>query len=290
MWRSRPDPFRPAARRFRTCPGSKASARSSSPVASRPARESGLQGAGSAWPPTARSRSSSWRLTTSSSRFRRTPTISSPPRVGVVGLAAWMPLSWLAPVRTGENVLVLGATGSVGSVAVQAAKVLGAGRVVAVGRDADRLRHVLELGADATVELGGDDFRERLAAAVDGAPPTVVLDAALGPSARSRAGRCRRRAARIVHVGQSAAPTATLASGLVRGKQLQILGYSNFAVPQDALAQGLRGRRGHAAGGTHPDRRRDVFAGAASEKRGRGRCRAQMRSSCSFRDATGVSL
>jgi NADPH2:quinone reductase len=168
--------------------------------------------------------------------------------VGVVGLAAWMPLSWLAPIRTGENVLVLGATGSVGSVAVQAAKVLGAGRVVAVGRDADRLRHVLELGADATVELGGDDFRERLAAAVDGAPPTVVLDALWGPpleAALAVAGP----GGRIVHVGQSAAPTATIASGLVRGKQLQILGYSNFAVPQDALAKGYADVVAHAVAG-----------------------------------------
>ena len=67
---------------------------------------------------------------------------------GQVGLAAWMPLTWLAPVRTGEVVLVLGATGSVGSVAVQAAKLLGAGRVVGVGRDQSRLDDVGGLGAD----------------------------------------------------------------------------------------------------------------------------------------------
>jgi NADPH2:quinone reductase len=168
--------------------------------------------------------------------------------IGVIGVAAWMPLTWLAPVRPGESVLVLGATGNVGSVAVQAAKILGAGRVVAVGRDAERLAHVRELGADGTVELGGDDFRERLAAAVDGAPPTVVLDALWGPpleAALAVAGP----GGRIVHVGQSAAPTATIASGLVRGKQLQILGYSNFAVPQDALAKGYADVVAHAVAG-----------------------------------------
>jgi len=167
--------------------------------------------------------------------------------LGVVGLAAWMPLSWLAPVRPGESVLVLGATGNVGSVAVQAARILGAGRVVAVGRDADRLQRALDLGADAAVEIG-DDFGERLAASVAEAPPTLVFDALWGAPLESAAA-VTAPGGRIVHVGQSAGPTATLASGLIRGKQLQIQGYSNFAVPQEAIATGYRDLLGHAAAG-----------------------------------------
>ena len=168
--------------------------------------------------------------------------------LGQVGLAAWMSLSWLAPVRAGETVLVLGATGSVGSVAVQVAKLLGASRVVAVGRDHDRLEAVAALGADATVALDGDDFQERLAAAVDGAPPTLVLDLLCGPALEAAAAVAG-AGARIAHVGQSSAPTATFVSGHVRGKQLQILGYSNFAVPLDALARGYADVIGHAAAG-----------------------------------------
>jgi NADPH2:quinone reductase len=168
--------------------------------------------------------------------------------LGQVGLAAWMSLSWLTPVSPGEVVLVLGATGSVGSVAVQVAKLLGAGRVVAVGRDPDRLEAVRALGADETVGLDGEDFRGRLAAAVDGAPPTLVLDLLYGPpleAATTVAGP----GARIAHLGQSAASTATIASGAVRGKQLRLLGYSNFAVPLDVLAQGYRDLIGHAVAG-----------------------------------------
>jgi NADPH:quinone reductase-like Zn-dependent oxidoreductase len=168
--------------------------------------------------------------------------------LGQVGLAAWMSLSWRAPVRPGEAVLVLGATGSVGSVAVQAAKLLGAGRVVAVGRDPARLDRALRLGADAAVALDGDDFPGRLVAAVEGAPPTLVLDLLCGPpleAAMAVAGP----GARIVHVGQSAAPTAALVSGLVRGKQLELLGYSNFAVPLDRLGAGYADVLGHAVGG-----------------------------------------
>ena len=56
--------------------------------------------------------------------------------LGIAGLAGWLPLAWRAPITGGENVLVLGATGSVGLVAVQTAKLLGAARVVAAGRSA----------------------------------------------------------------------------------------------------------------------------------------------------------
>jgi NADPH2:quinone reductase len=168
--------------------------------------------------------------------------------LGQVGLAAWMPLSWLAPVRPGESVLVLGATGNVGSVAVQVAKLLGAGRVVGVGRDEARLELLPELGADGVVALGGDDFRDRLAAAVDDGSPTLVVDTLWGPPLEAAAAVAA-PGARIVHLGQSAGANATIASGLVRGKQLQIFGYSNFAVPSAALAQGYRDLIEHAVAG-----------------------------------------
>jgi NADPH:quinone reductase-like Zn-dependent oxidoreductase len=143
---------------------------------------------------------------------------------------------------------VLGASGAVGSVAVQAAKLLGAGRVVAAGRDATRLERARELGADAVVDLGNEGVGERLAASCDGVAPTLVFDTLWGApieAGLSVAGT----GARILHVGQSAGSAAMMASGLVRGKQLQILGYSNFAVPADELAQGYRDVLEHAAAG-----------------------------------------
>ena len=164
--------------------------------------------------------------------------------LGQVGLAAWMSLSWRAPVREDEVVLVLGATGNVGTVAVRAAKLLGAGRVIAAGRDEARLA---TLGADATVAIG-DDFGDRLAEAVGDAPPTLVLDTLYGPPLEA-ALAVAAPGTRIVHLGQSAAPTITLPSGFVRGKQLELLGYSNFAVPLDALARGYADVVGHAAAG-----------------------------------------
>jgi NADPH2:quinone reductase len=167
---------------------------------------------------------------------------------GIPGLAGWVPLSWLAPVRSGETVLVLGATGSVGSVAVQAAKLLGAGRVVAAGRDEARLERARSLGADDAVRIGGDDDTARLAELFGDAPPTLVFDVLWGePVAAALA--VAARGARVVNLGQSAGPSATLLSGHVRLKALQILGYSNFGVPPDDLAREYRTLLGHASAG-----------------------------------------
>src|SRR3954471_10342512 len=56
---------------------------------------------------------------------------------GIAGLAAWLALEWRAQLREGEAVLVLGASGVVGQIAVQGARLLGAGRVVAAARSED---------------------------------------------------------------------------------------------------------------------------------------------------------
>jgi NADPH2:quinone reductase len=75
--------------------------------------------------------------------------------LGIAGLAGWLALSWRANLRPGEHVLVLGASGAVGAIAVQAARLLGGGRVVAAARSEDGLARARELGAAATVRLDG---------------------------------------------------------------------------------------------------------------------------------------
>lgn len=169
--------------------------------------------------------------------------------LGVAGLAGWLPLVWRAPVHEGETVLVLGATGSVGLVLVQAAKLLGAGRVVAAGRNEEALRRAAERGADATVQLdSADDAAEAIGDACGGEGPSLVCDPLWGPPAEA-AVRAAARGARIVNLGQSAGPEATFASADVRGRQLEILGYSNFAVPRDVLAAEYQRLCEHAARG-----------------------------------------
>jgi NADPH2:quinone reductase len=153
---------------------------------------------------------------------------------GIAGVAGWVPVSRRAPVEPGDRVLVLGATGTVGSVALQAARLLGAERIVAAGRDPAKLERALELGADATVSLDGDDLTERFREACGGDGPTLVFDPLWGEPARAAVDAAA-RGARIVQLGQSAGPEATLTSGSVRLKALSILGHSNFVLSPDEL-------------------------------------------------------
>jgi NADPH2:quinone reductase len=139
-----------------------------------------------------------------------------------------------APVVAGETVLVLGATGTVGLVAMQGARLLGAGRVVAAGRSAPGLERARRLGADAVVSLEEDDLVGAFREACGGDGPTLVVDPLWGEPVVAAAGAAA-RGARIVHIGQSAGPTAPFVSADVRGKQLNVLGFSNFGTPREVM-------------------------------------------------------
>jgi NADPH:quinone reductase-like Zn-dependent oxidoreductase len=133
-------------------------------------------------------------------------------------------------------------------VAVQAARALGAERVVGAGRRPEALARARELGADETVELDGGDLAARLREACGGDGPTFVLDPLWGPPLVAALAAAA-RGARIVQLGQSAGPKATLLSGHVRMKQLQILGYSNFALARNELREAYVELIDHVANG-----------------------------------------
>ncbi len=168
--------------------------------------------------------------------------------LGIAGLAGWLPLAWRAPLRGGENVLVLGATGSVGLVAVQAARLLGAARVVAAGRSEKGLARAVELGADAAVQLDDGDLVTAFKDAFGGEGPSYVFDPVWGAPVAAAVQAAAPRAT-IVNLGQSAGATAELASGAVRFKNLSILGHTNFAVPEDELTEHYHRLVGHVTAG-----------------------------------------
>jgi NADPH2:quinone reductase len=167
---------------------------------------------------------------------------------GIAGMAGWAPVAMRAPVRTDDRVLVLAATGTVGSIAVQGARLLGAARVVAAGRDEAKLRRTLELGADATVTLDGDDLAARFREACGSDGPTLVVDPLWGEPARA-AIEAAAPGARIVQLGQSAAPEATLTSAAIRLKQLSILGYTDFALTPEQRQEMYVGLAEHVVAG-----------------------------------------
>jgi len=154
---------------------------------------------------------------------------------GIAGLTAWLAVSWRAKVTPEDTVLVLGASGSLGSTAIQAAKLLGARRVIGAARRIERISDAADEVFDLTES--GD-----LPAA------TVIVDALWGePLARALAAAAT--GVRVVQLGHSAGPEATLQSGWVRGKVADILGHSLFSLPRDVAERGYHDLCEHARDG-----------------------------------------
>jgi NADPH:quinone reductase len=165
---------------------------------------------------------------------------------GVAGLAAWLALEWRGDLREGETVLVLGASGAVGAIAVQAAKLLGAGRVVAAARSQKGLERARSLGADATVKLDEhDDLAAAFLDACDG-QLDLTIDPVWGEPGAA-AVKATSFGGRLVQLGQSAGKEATLESGWIRAKLLSILGHTNFAAPAEVRNQAYLRMVSHAA-------------------------------------------
>jgi NADPH:quinone reductase len=170
--------------------------------------------------------------------------------LGLSAVAAWMALSWRGQLQPGEHVLVLGASGNVGQIAVQAARLLGAGRVVAACRDPHGRTRAAELGADAVADLSGEDadaVAARLAQAA-GDRLDLVLDPVWGVPAEA-ALRVLSPNGRLVNLGSSAADLAGFSSATLRSRVLSVLGYTNNALTDEQKAAALAEILAHAAGG-----------------------------------------
>jgi NADPH:quinone reductase-like Zn-dependent oxidoreductase len=170
--------------------------------------------------------------------------------LGVSGLAAWLGLEWRGRLAPGETVLILGASGVVGQIAVQAAKLMGAGHVVAAARDAELLEYAGTLGADALVSLRDDgrDLARTLREASGGAGFDVVLDPLWGePAAAAMA--ATRSFGRVVNLGQSAGAETTLSSQAIRSTPIDLLGYTNYTAGEERKAAAYAEMAGHAARG-----------------------------------------
>ena len=169
---------------------------------------------------------------------------------GVAGMAAWLALEWRGELKPGETVLVLGAGGSVGQIAVQAAKLLGAGRVVAATRSDRGRPRALELGADAAVDTGAESTAElagRLREACEGGAD-LVIDGLWGQPAEAALAAIA-FGGRLVQVGNSAGKQAELTAGPLRGGLVSILGHRNVYAPIEVQTEAFGLMCAHAAEG-----------------------------------------
>jgi NADPH:quinone reductase-like Zn-dependent oxidoreductase len=170
--------------------------------------------------------------------------------LGLSAIAAWMALTWRGGLRPGEHVIVLGASGTVGQVGVQAARLLGAGRVVAACRDPHGRARATELGAGAVADLSGDDtgaIAARLAEAAGGRAD-LVLDPVWGRPAEA-ALRVLSPRGRLVNLGSSAGAEASFGSAALRSGLLSVLGYTNNLLTDEQKAGALGEILAHAAAG-----------------------------------------
>jgi NADPH:quinone reductase-like Zn-dependent oxidoreductase len=146
------------------------------------------------------------------------------------GMSSWVALRRRIPFQEGQEVLVLGATGNAGQMAVQIAKFLGAGYVAAAGRNAERLAELTRLGADEIVSLTGqpDEISRRLGAA--GADVDVVIDYLWGSATEQaiptlvKSRTERSKPLWWIQIGSMAGTTITLPSAALRAANLQLLG------------------------------------------------------------------
>ncbi len=167
------------------------------------------------------------------------------------GVSAWLTLKERAKLAPGETVLILGATGVTGKLAVQIAKILGAGRVIAAGRNEKVLNSLLELGADATIQpdMSGEELTKVFAREASDNGFQVVIDYLWGPPTEALLAALTRnefaaigRETRLVQVGESAGAAISLPAAVLRSAPLTIMGTAGVPAPEilmDALQQVL---------------------------------------------------
>src|SRR5262249_18805341 len=173
------------------------------------------------------------------------------------GVSAWLSLSHRAKLARGETVLILGATGVTGKLAVQIAKILGASPVVGAGRNPEALASLAHLGADASISF--NQPRESLTAAfrrensekrfdviidyVWGAPTEILLAALTAHEFAAGTSETR-----LVQVGESAAPTIQLPAAALRSTALTLMGTAGVPA-MNVLSAALTQVFDHAARG-----------------------------------------
>ncbi len=163
-------------------------------------------------------------------------------------MSSWATLTARAKFVPGESVLILGATGVAGQLAIQVAKRLGARRVIAAGRNPQALEKLKYLGADAVISLDQDQpslvtaFRNELTeSGVD-----VVLDYVWGQPAErmleaiSQKGLKKAGArVRFIQIGESAGKTISLPAATLRSSGVELLGSGFGSASLDQIKQAL---------------------------------------------------
>ncbi|MCU1413330.1 MAG: quinone oxidoreductase [Microbacteriaceae bacterium] len=160
-------------------------------------------------------------------------------------MSSWVALHKRITFEPGQSVLVLGGTGSAGQLAIQIAKHVGAGAVIAAGRGADRLAALAPLGADATIDLSADPKTVASELAAKAGNVDVVLDYLWGPPAQAAImplllGRDdRSRLLSWIQIGAVAGPDIALPSAALRQANVHFMGSGQGSVSARGILETL---------------------------------------------------
>jgi len=162
------------------------------------------------------------------------------------GLSSWMALRERAHIQPNETVLILGVTGNSGQIAATSAHLLGAKRVIGVGRNTSVLNQLLADGKiNTSIALDGDDTRFQQAIEKEAADVDIVLDYLWGrPAEIAMAGiqSARKDATqrlRWIEIGQMAGATIQCSAALLRSKNIEISGSGIGSVPIKEMLKNL---------------------------------------------------
>ena len=161
------------------------------------------------------------------------------------GMSSWVALGHRVEFTAGQSVLILGATGSAGQLAIQIARHLGAGHVIAAGRGADRLAALAALGADATIDLAADADGVATELSAKAGNVDVVLDYLWGAPAQAAimpllTGRDdRSRLLSWIQIGAIAGPDIALPSAALRQANIHFLGSGQGSVTASGILEVL---------------------------------------------------
>jgi len=179
----------------------------------------------------------------------------------VQGLTAWHLYRTSGRVAEGESVVVHGAAGGVGSLAVQLGHPLGAGRVIATASSAEKRALALELGADVAIDPAADGLSERLIEANEGQPVDVVFEMS-GGEVFEASYKALAPFGRIVAYGIATNQANEVSTGSLLRHSRAVVGFYLFhclrhpAMFTDALselfARAGRGELKAVVGGTYP--------------------------------------
>jgi NADPH2:quinone reductase len=140
------------------------------------------------------------------------------------GTTAWHVLRTSAHLAPGETVVVMAAAGGVGSLAVQLARIFGAGRVVAVASSADKRALAADLGADATVDSGEEDLTGAIREACGGRAD-VVLEMTGGPTTAACLATLAPFGRLVVYGMASRQPTDPIEVGPLMARSQGVIGF-----------------------------------------------------------------